>query len=54
MMGRSVIPRYSAAPKKESPQIVPKITIFIVFINKTQICFSHYAHPVKKGDAYLF
>ena len=36
LMGRSVIPRYSAAQKK-SPQIVPKITIFLVFMNKTQI-----------------
>ena len=35
-MGRSVIPRYSAAQKK-SPQIVPKITIFLVFMKKTQI-----------------
>ena len=38
-MGRSVIPRYSAAQKKspQMPQIVPKITIFLVFMNKTQI-----------------
>ena len=35
-MERSVIPRYSAAQQK-SPQIVPKITIFLVFMNKTQI-----------------
>ena len=35
-MGRSVIPRYSAA-QKISPQIVPKITIFLVFMNKAQI-----------------
>ena len=35
-MGRSVILRYSAA-QKLSPQIVPKITIFIVLMNKTQI-----------------
>ena len=34
--GRSVIPRYSAATKKR-PQFARKITIFPVFMNKTQI-----------------
>ena len=35
--GRSVIPRYSAATQKKSPICAKKITIFPVFMNKTQI-----------------
>ena len=30
-------PSLQRRTKKESPQILPKITIFLVFLNKTQI-----------------